>query len=273
MDKTEAKIRELFEQNYQLLRLEGGHALTEDIKEQALEQVLLYWHKLKDLAQKVTDAEVRLSLPNQTTPQGRTFSIEGVVDIVREGDVTQMYDVKTHDIDYIKENIELYEEQLNVYAYVWQELRRNALDLTAVISTSLPKSLRGALRAGNDTQVEKAVAAWDPLIPIKFDGAKVKQTIKEFGTVVDCIEDGKFESPSADQLLKKVTGTNQTFATNICRNCDGRFSCDAYREYARGATRGKAREFVKYYDSSLDRDEQEDWLSGNSNFENEESGI
>lgn len=273
MDKTEAKIQELFERNYQLLRLEGGHALTEDIKEQALEQVLLYWRKLKDLAQKVTDAEVRLSLPNQTTPQGRTFSIEGVVDIVREGDVTHMYDVKTHDIDYIKENIELYEEQLNVYAYVWEELRKNSLDLTAVISTSLPKNVRGALRAGDEGQIQKAVTAWDPVIPIKYDGAKVKQTIKEFGTVVDCIEEGKFQSPRVEDMTKKITGTRQTFATNVCRNCDGRFSCETYREYARGATGGKATEFVKYYATSLDRDEQEEWLSGNANFVDEERGI
>ena len=273
MDKIEEKIRELFEQNYQLLRLEGGHALTEDIKEQALEQVLLYWHKLKDIALKVTDAEVRLSLPNQTTPQGRTFSIEGVVDIVREGDVTHMYDVKTHDMDYIKENIELYEEQLNVYAYVWQELRKNMLDLTAVISTSLPKNVKTALRSGDDTQIQRAITAWEPVIPIKLDHDKVKHTIKEFGATVDCIEDGKFHPPSPADLLKKVAGTKQTFATNVCRNCDGRFSCAAYREYARGSTKGKAREFVKYFESSLDRDEQEDWLSGNSNFENEESGI
>jgi len=273
MDKIEEKICELFEQNYQLLRLEGGHALTEDIKEQALDQVLLYWRKLKDLALKVTDAEVRLSLPNQISPHGRAFSIEGVVDIVREGDVTQMYDVKTHDVVYIKENIELYEQQLNVYAYVWHELRKNTLDMTAVISTSLPKDVKSALRSGDDAQLQRAMTAWNPVIPIAIAHDKVKQTIKEFGAVVDCIEDGKFRPPTVDDLLEIVAGTNQTFATNVCRNCDGRFSCESYREYARGATKGKVREFVKYFESSLDRDEQEDWLSGNSNFESEEGGT
>ena len=108
MDPIEEKIRELFEQNYQLLRLDGGHALTEDVKDLALNQVILYWRKLKDVAKKVTDAEVRLSLPNQTTPKGKAFSIDGVVDIVREGNVTQMYDIKTHDLDYVHQNKELY---------------------------------------------------------------------------------------------------------------------------------------------------------------------
>ena len=104
MDDLEEKIRDYFEENYQLLRLEGGHALTADAKELALNQVLMYWKKLQDIAKKVTDAEVRLSLPNQKTPKGRTFSIEGIVDIVREEEMTGMYDVKTHDLEYIEEN-------------------------------------------------------------------------------------------------------------------------------------------------------------------------
>jgi len=273
MDKIEQKIYELFEQNYQLLRLEGGHALTEDIKAQALDQVLLYWRKLKDLALKVTDAEVRLSLSNQTTPKGRIFSIEGVVDIVREGDDTHMYDIKTHDGEYIRENIELYEEQLNVYAYVWQELRENALDFSAVISTSLPKNIKSALRSGGKSQMQQMLAKWDPVIPIKFDAERVKQTIEEFAKVVDCIEEGSFYPPESSDLRNKVAGTKQIFATNVCRNCDARFSCPSYREYARTATRGKVKEFVKYFESSIDRDEQEDWLAGNSNFEDGEDRV
>ena len=40
------KIREYFEENYELLRLEGGHAITQDIKELALTQVLYYFQKM-----------------------------------------------------------------------------------------------------------------------------------------------------------------------------------------------------------------------------------
>jgi hypothetical protein len=273
MDKIEAKIRELFEQNYQLLRLEGGHALTEDAKEKALNQVILYWRKLKDIAQKVTDAEIRLSLPNQSTPKGRTFSIEGVVDIVQEGDEIKMYDIKTHDLDYIQGNKELYEEQLNVYAHIWQELRKNKLDLSAVISTAFPKEVALALQNNDAIGLTKAMVKWNPIVPVEIHSDKLQKTIVSFSEVVDSIEDHVFDCLSITQLSERVAGTKQTFATKVCANCDGRFSCDTYREYARGATRGKAREFVKYYDTSLDRDEQEDWLSGNSNFENEESGI
>jgi len=273
MDKIEERIRELFERNYQLLRMEGGHALTEDVKELALNEVLLYWKKLKDLAQRITDVEIRLSLPNQKTPKGRIFSIDGVVDIVREGDSTQMYDVKTHEIEYVKENLELYEEQLNVYAHVWQELRQNVLNLTAVISTVFPKQVKAALRENNAEKLKKAMEEWDPIVPIKIDRQKLDETIRKFGEIVDCIEDGIFHPAPIEDVFEKVKGTNQLFGTIICRNCDGRFSCSTYREYAKNSARGKHREFMKYFKNTLDKDEQEDWLDSNSNFEEGESEV
>src|ERR1035437_1313711 len=78
------KIQEFFEDNYESMRLEGGHALTQHVKELALRQVLLYYKKMQDVAYKVTDTEVKLTLPDQKTPKGRNFTIEGVVVIVRE---------------------------------------------------------------------------------------------------------------------------------------------------------------------------------------------
>ena len=82
------KIKEYFEDNYETMRLEGGHAITEDIKQIALTQVLLYFEKMKDVATRVTHTEVKLTLPDQKTPKGRNFTIEGVVDIVRDDDET-----------------------------------------------------------------------------------------------------------------------------------------------------------------------------------------
>lgn len=262
MDPMEVKILQFLDRNYERLKLEGGHALTEDVKQLAMLQVILYWRKLKVLADKISDAEVRIALPNQKTPKGRTFSIEGVVDIVREGDVNQMYDIKTHDHEYIAANKELYEEQLNVYAHVWQELRKNKLDLTAVISTTVPHALREAIRFKDEARIAKELEQWDPIIPITVHQDKVKETINLFGDVIDKIEDCVFPCPPIEDLKKKVKG-NEIFATNVCRNCDGRFSCDVYREYAQGAGRGKGADFMKYFEPSLDADEQEDWLEAN----------
>jgi hypothetical protein len=159
MDKqaVRKKIEELFEANYSHLRHESGQALSDFIKDSAKQQVLAYWDKLNDLAEKVTDTEVRLVLSDQETPQKRKFSIEGVVDIVKEHDETWMYDIKTHDPEYIRDenNIEMYENQLNVYAYIWQHLRGQHLNKTAIISTSLPNSLRMAL-SGQDEALKQA---------------------------------------------------------------------------------------------------------------------
>jgi hypothetical protein len=69
-DEVEARIREFFEENLQALQAEGGHPLAPDVKEIALQQVLLYWRKLRDVAERVTDTEVRLTLPEQLTPRG-----------------------------------------------------------------------------------------------------------------------------------------------------------------------------------------------------------
>ena len=139
--EVERHIREFFEHNYDVLRQEGGHVLAEGAKLQALEQALLYWRKLKAVATSVTETEVKLALPGQITPKRRPFVIEGVVDIVREGDEVRMYDLKTHDPEYIKQNLTEYERQLNVYAHIWRNLRRQELNETAVIATRLPEAL------------------------------------------------------------------------------------------------------------------------------------
>ena len=85
-----------------MLRLKGGHALTDEGRQNAFNQILFYWKKLNSIAKKVTDTEVKLTLPEQITPDGRKFSIEGIVDIVREEDETWMYDIKTHDPEYVR---------------------------------------------------------------------------------------------------------------------------------------------------------------------------
>ena len=97
--EIETKIREFFDRNLAELQAEGGHALAPEVRRVALEQVRLYWRKLRGIAEKVTDTEVKLNLPGQKTPHGRTFGIEGIVDIVREEDRTVLYDIKTHDAD------------------------------------------------------------------------------------------------------------------------------------------------------------------------------
>jgi hypothetical protein len=256
-DDVEQRIREFFERNYDLLRQEGGQVLAEAGKRQALQQVLLYWRKLKAIATSVTETEVKLSLPGKVTRKGRRFVIEGVVDIVREGDEVRMYDLKTHEEREVRAQRDLYEEQLNVYAYIWKGIRRQSLDGTAIIATRLPPELRDALQSGNAAAIRKAIDAWRPVVDLPFDEKDVKRTIDDFGRCVDAIEDGKFAPPPPEKLSQPpetrrrkgrglIRGTRaqseRTFAQIHCQNCDARFSCSSYRAYQKdeaGRSRGR----------------------------------
>jgi len=262
-NEIENKIKEIFEQNYEMLRMDGGHALTEDTKKIAFQQILYYYRKMKSVAENVTDTEVKLMLPEQKTPKGRRFTIEGVVDIVKEGDEIWMYDIKTHDPEYIAGHKEYYEMQLNVYSYIYENLRQNKLDHTAIISTAFPQNMKTAIYSEDNNRIEQEMKKWNPLIEMTFDENKVQATIKNFGQVVDKIEMDCFEPRGVNELRKKIPGTNNTFATRICGNCDGRFSCESYREYAKQSgmrTKSNYKKYLEDYGNDLD---QEEFISSN----------
>ncbi len=261
MNEVEEFIREVFDENFELLRLEGGHSLAADVRDTALQQVLLYWRKMRDVAEHVTDTEVKLTLPRQTSPKGRGFSIEGVVDIVQEEERTVMYDVKTHDADYVRSHTDIYQRQLNVYAHIWQNLREHALDQTAIIATAYPDAVKEALANGDDASLEQALEAWEPLIDLPFEPERVEDTIADFGRVVDAIEDGVFAPPDVETLREIYKGTNSRFATRVCRNCDARFSCDTYRRYSIEGRGGSIQMRQYFRDLGTDLD-QNDWIAG-----------
>ena len=255
-DDIEERLNEMFEENFAALLLEGGHSLSPEVKETARQQVLMYWRRLREVAERITDTEVRLSLPQQESPQGRIFAIEGVVDIVREDERVVMYDIKTHDTEAIKANIEDYERQLNVYSYIWQNLRGQRLDETAVICTQLPEGLKQAVGMGDGRRIEYELTRWEPVIPTPFEPEHVAETIGSFGAVVDMIEDGAFAPPDLVTLQQRLPGTTRTFASEICRRCDTRYSCASYRAYAHAASQGVEVRFRQYFDDYGDDDVQ-----------------
>lgn len=244
--EAEEQIYRFFDRNLLELQAEGGHALAPEVRETALQHVLLYWRRLRSLAERVTDTEVKLSLPEQHTPRGRTFAIEGVVDIVREDGRTTLYDIKTHPPDEVRANTETYARQLNVYAHIWQELRGEPLDETAVICTAFPEPLTEALRSGDEERLATEIERWDPVIAIPFDADGVSQTVEDFATVVDRIEDHDFAPPSLAQLREPLPGMRRPFGTAVCRNCDARFSCAPYRRYMQVGSRTTEATFRQY---------------------------
>ncbi len=260
-------ITDAFEQNYERIRLETGRAVTPNIKEAAREQVLLYYRRMRDVADGVTDTEVKLTLPEQRTPQQRKFTLEGVVDIVREGDRTTMYDVKTHlDADAAAGQLDQYVQQLNLYAHIWQGLRGEALDETAIIATRPTRELRQALRSGDDRVIDAAIVKWQPCLNIPLDEHAVEDTVQRFGTVVDHIEERHFMPPAVEKLKAPIRpGARQPFGTAVCANCDVRFTCDSYRQFRLQTTPGMNPERVlqdamnEYAASS----EQGQWVDAN----------
>ena len=256
---TEDKLRELFERNFERLRAENGHSLSPEVREAAWQQVRLYWMRLRHIAESVTDTEVDLNLPNQKTPKGRPFAIQGVVDIVREGDHVTMYDIKTHDLEFVRSHRELYEDQLNVYAHIWQKLRGQRLDETAIIATPPPDAVLDAMRSGDPARAEAACRDWEPVVSIPFDAAKVEKTVDQFAKAVDAIADHRF-SPPGMKTLEERNREGQTFAHRVCRNCDVRFSCDSYRAFAQKHKDRSWRKYAAFYDEPADEREEQDRL-------------
>lgn len=269
--EIEVRIRDFFDANYRQILAEGGaHILTPKALEQARQQVEHYWKKLRDVAVNVTETEVRLQLPNRKTPKGRKFVIEGVVDLVKEADRIRMYDIKTHYCEEVHHHQETYAAQLNVYAYIWKELRGRDIHDMGVIAIQLPQKLREAIRAGDRMAIAQELELWNPLVPIPPELASISETFDRIAHTVDLIEDGRFSAPSP-QKLADVAGADQNsggeqiaFATLHCRNCDGRFSCSSYREYMRNsAASGRRFDLLKYIDAISDDGELDEWIDGN----------
>lgn len=267
MSDMEGFIRDAFEENFERLRQETGRSITPNVKEAALQQVRLYWQKLRPLAEKVTETEVRLTLPEQRSPKERRFTMEGVVDIVQEDDKTTMYDVKTHlDAHAAGEDLEPYRKQLNVYAHIWHNLRGQELDAVAIITTQPTRQLRMALDSGDPFRIIRAFEEWQPVIGIPLKQEMVQSVIQEFGEVVDAIEERHFAAPPVDVLKAPVRiGSSLPFATAICRNCDARFSCNSFRQYAIQSQRGQRpdaaiRYYMEEYGSDFERNE---WTDAN----------
>jgi len=237
--EIEEQLRDLFEENYEFIKAEGGHSINDFIREEAYQQILYYFRKNLDLIQKITEAEVKLTLPEQLSPtEKRKYTIEGVIDIVQEGEEVWMYDLKTHDRFSIENNKDFYRNQLNVYAFIWKSLRRNKLDNTAIISTSLPHPLKSAIKQVNKAQIEYEFKNWNPVIPLGYTEDEVESMIEDFGRTVEDIENHRFTAPPVEKLTEKPEGERNIFAVRVCRNCDARFSCEPFREYVRNTDRG-----------------------------------
>jgi hypothetical protein len=255
-------LMEAFEANFERLREESGRSLAPFIKESARQQVLLYYRRLRELAAQVEETEVRLVLPEQTSPAGRQYTLEGVVDIVEDGSSTVMYDLKTYlDADAARDHVEPHYRQLNVYAHIWKGLRGRQLDKVAVIATRPTRPLYRALRAGEPAKIQSAMEEWDPVLEVPVDGNVVAEVMESFGRVVDLIEDRKFSPPGLEVLKAPSRPDGKVpFAQDVCLNCDARFGCASYRQLVRAQSPGRADQALRDASADFGGDaEKQDW--------------
>jgi len=81
----------------------------------------IYARKQRSIAERFTETEVRLTLPHLESPKRKLYSIEGVADVVRDKGTVGIYDIKTHDADFIRANKNLYSQELDVYSHIWSQ--------------------------------------------------------------------------------------------------------------------------------------------------------
>lgn len=261
-EEIELKLRDFFEDNFQYLKDSSGHSIDAYLKEKAFQQVLYYWKKNRDLIERISRSEVKLSLPEQKTPdEGIPYTLEGVVDIVQEKDGVWLYDLKNHDPERIRADLTSYKEQLFIYAYIWKNLQGNDLDNTAIISTPLPYKLERAIERGSPDLIERELKAWEPVIPIGYSEDEVAGMIGNFGEVVEHIENSDFTAPDLDSLISAKDGAKKPFAVRVCRNCDVRYSCRSYAEYMKVSRGAKSNSMYKYM--SARAEDQDEFVNGN----------
>jgi hypothetical protein len=75
--------------------------------------------------------------------------------------------------------------------------------------------------------------------------------------VIDRIEDHSFAPRDLATLKTREPGLRTVFAVAVCRNCDARFSCQSYRDYALGsptATEGQFRQYIEEVSDDLEQE-------------------
>jgi hypothetical protein len=138
-----ADLRQFFEDTYESLQSEHGYGLDQDALRDAWRHIEFYWRKLEvRVANRITETEVPLTLMNQKTPKGRPFAIHGVIDVVEENNQVTLYDIKSHELRRIQENVDRYAPQLEVYAHIWTQLRGKPVHQTCIIATDPPSPVK-----------------------------------------------------------------------------------------------------------------------------------
>ena len=190
---SDARIREFFIRNYQLMQGDSGYSLTPEQEENALRQVLAYYHTRKDSLSLVWKAEeeIRLDLTE--------FILQGVIDLVNaDGPVVDIVDYKTGpkpDPGTGSERIAHYKRQLEIYAFLVEKYYGKQVRRMHLYYTSAPE---------------------DPWLSFDWDRRSVDAAIEDVRNTVRNIEKKDFSG-----------GVRNRYA---CEFCDFKYYCDKTEE-------------------------------------------
>ena len=227
--EAEEKLREFFEANYEYLKETSGHSINEMMRERAFEQVLMYWKKHKDIMLDGDVTSVNFSLSNQKTPnQGIPFSVEGMLNVLEKDGRKSLFEVTTNSREEIEGSIDDYKDELNLFAYELEKTQGQKIDETFVLSTSVPKDVKYALKTKDIPQLKEALEKWNPVVSVQHDALAQENALRKVGEVVEKINACQFDPPPPSALNKKFQD-GKPFYTHVCQNCDLRKSCESFR--------------------------------------------
>ena len=152
--EVEQTIREAFEANYEQLRAESGHALSMDVREAALQQVLLYWRKLHELAEKITETEVRLeSATKRRQRAGSSGSRESsILCETRPYHHVRHQDPRSR-VHRCQQGVSIRSNSTSTHTFGRTSAVK--LDETAIISTHVPLHIREMIEGSDPVKREK----------------------------------------------------------------------------------------------------------------------
>ena len=186
---NEDSIREWFVLNYQRMQEQTGYFLTDEQQDQALQQVIRYYHHRKDELGRVWKAEEEINL---VLPE---YILQGVIDLV-EGldDTVEIVDYKTGpkpDVARYPSRVEHYRKQLEIYAYLIEKRYGKKVSRMHLYYTS---TMEG-----------------DPLVTFVWNRADVDRTIRDISETVQKIETKDFHERVQNAYA--------------CKFCDMRYFC------------------------------------------------
>ena len=110
------------------------------------------------------------------------------------------------------------------------------------------------MESGDAASLAAAFLNWNLIVSIEFDLEKVAGTIRDFGAVVDEIEDKEFPPPLMKKLRER-DNRGKTFASGVRGNCDMRFSYSTYRKYMKSQSQKmKKASYLMFQESEEDRE-------------------